>query len=164
MPKAGPGVRSILYGYDTRLAGSQSFQSVEDISSALITHMRSAGFSNPSSKPIVFIAHSLGGIILKQAMVSMAVRGDAETHILSNIKATVAFGVPNGGMSISHLLPMVADQPNEPFVLRLQLSDEHPYLRELDDRFSGITFARAVKHLSIYETECTQIPTVSDQA
>ena len=60
----------------------------------------------------MFIAHSLDGLVLKQAMVQIS-SGDAADS--RNFKATYGllfFGVPNQGMDISSLLTMVRGQPN----------------------------------------------------
>jgi len=46
------GGRVLLYGYDTLLVGSDSVQDIDDY----------------EPRPIVFIAHSLGGLAVKQAM------------------------------------------------------------------------------------------------
>jgi len=67
--------RSILYGYDTALTMSESFQTVDDIALSFIGRLKSIGRSLPSTKPVVFIAHSLGGIILKRALLELANSG-----------------------------------------------------------------------------------------
>lgn len=63
-----PNTRSIIYGYDTQLIRSESVKGIEDIAIGFIGKMKSIGRSSPSSKPFVLLAHSLGGIVLKQAV------------------------------------------------------------------------------------------------
>ncbi len=59
-------MRVILFGYDTTLRGNHSFKSPYDIANQLITQMVDGGWSEPSAKPLFFLAHSLGGIVFKQ--------------------------------------------------------------------------------------------------
>jgi hypothetical protein len=99
----------MIYGYDTKLLSSHSFQSLRDVAISFIFKLRSAEFSAPSSRPITFIAHSLGGIILKHALIEMANSGQAEVQMLSKVKKILLFGVPNCGMTIHHLLAMVGE-------------------------------------------------------
>lgn len=153
------GVRSIIYGYDTHLLGSTSFQTIEDISTSFVTRLRSIGCSSPSAKPTIFIAHSLGGIVLKQAFVLMANSGAAEKHIVSQASQVILFGVPNKGMKINHLLPLVQGQPNKALVE--QICSNSSYLETLDSQYEGISYLRGTRQVSIYETSLSQIPQVS---
>lgn len=90
-----PNARILMYGYDSKLARSHSFHNLSDVASRFRASLR------------IFIAHSLGGLVLKQAIVQIS-SGDAADS--RNFKATYAilfFGVPNQGMDISFLLAMV---------------------------------------------------------
>jgi hypothetical protein len=152
-------VRSIIYGYDTHLLQSQSFQDIEDIAITFIAQLKSIGRSLTSAKPAVFLAHSLGGIVLKCALLEMANGDDREEFMLDSIRQVLFFGVPNKGMEISHWLPMVEGQPNEALV-RI-LSPGSRYLVDLDERFSGVSAIRKLRLISFYETKRSQIAEVS---
>jgi len=158
LPKACPGVHPIIYGYDTHLVGSQSFKSIEDIAIAFTSQLKAIGCSLPSAKPTVFLAHSLGGVVLKQSLVPMARSGEWDVHLLSKIHKVVLFRVPNRGMKISHLVQMVNGQPNLSLVERLSPHDG--YLALLDDQLAGISFHRNMRIVSVYETHRTQLPEV----
>lgn len=152
-------VRSILYGYDTKLVMSESFQTVDDLALSLIARLDSAGRSSLSAKPLVFLAHSLGGIVLKRAMVEMANGNDKHNFMLETVRQVILFGVPNQGMKMSHLLPMVKGKPNVELVKAL--SRESEYLTELDKKFSGVMLHRKIRLISVYETKRTQVPQAS---
>lgn len=70
--------RVMTYGYDSVIHGSSSYQNLEDLAISLhnslivLTSVTSAA----DTKPIIFIAHSLGGLILKQV-------GDNQTRLLA---------------------------------------------------------------------------------
>jgi hypothetical protein len=144
-------VRSIIYGYDTRLVQSESAKGIDDIAIAFIAKMKSIGRSSASAKPLLMLAHSLGGIVLKQAMVLMAGGKDSSDFMIDLIRAVIFFGVPNKGMKTSHLLPMVEGQPNARIVHLL--SPESHFLQDLDQQFSGIATHRDIKIMSVYETK-----------
>jgi len=152
-------VRSIIYGYDTRLLQSQSFQGIDDLALSFLAQLKSIGRALKSAKPVVFLAHSLGGIVLKSTLLEMANSGDVGEFMLSSVRGVLLFGVPNKGMEISHWLPMVHDQPNAAMVQLL--SPGSPVLVDLDQRFSGISTIRNLRLVSFYETERSRTAEVS---
>lgn len=62
-----PMARVMIYGYESILAGSQNTQNIEDLATSLVTSLRSLVTSG-TSRPIIFVAHSLGGLIVKQVI------------------------------------------------------------------------------------------------
>lgn len=59
-----PMARIMTYGYESGVVESSSFQDIEDLGTMLHQSLRSLAASR--MRPIILIAHSLGGIILKQ--------------------------------------------------------------------------------------------------
>lgn len=57
--------RVMVYGYESRLPNSASFQNIEDLGTSLHSSLLTLATDN-AFKPIVFIAHSLGGLVVKQ--------------------------------------------------------------------------------------------------
>lgn len=151
-------IRSILYGYDTKLLMSESFQTVEDLALSFIARLDSIGRSSLSARPLVVLAHSLGGIVLKRALVEMANGNTKQNFMLDAIRMVILFGVPNRGMRMSHLLPMVEGKPNTGLVEIL--SQESTYLTKLDEQFNGITLLRKIRLVSVIETARTRVPVV----
>ena len=156
LPVFVPGIRAVTYGYDSKLRRSNSFQSISDIARTLILQLKAEGWSLPSSKPIIFLAHSLGGLVLKDAIVQMADREKTVATILEKIWGAIMFGVPSLGMEQSHLLAMVEGQPNESLIQ--DLSPDSNYVGRLNEQFQGLTFLRTARILWAYETE--RSPTV----
>ncbi|KAH8897208.1 hypothetical protein GQ53DRAFT_803263 [Thozetella sp. PMI_491] len=159
VPRSIPGVRTIVYGYESKLLGSQSFQTISDIARNLILHLKSGGWNSPMSKPVVFLAHSLGGIILKEAIVQIADRDKSFASVLNNVRGAIMFGVPNLGMEQSHLMAMVEDQPNSSLLQDLSRKYDNDYLWQLNDQFDGLSFIRTARILWAYETK--RSPTVA---
>ncbi|KAK7229266.1 hypothetical protein V2G26_001436 [Clonostachys chloroleuca] len=156
LPAMLPRVRFILYGYDSRLAGSKSFQVIPDLALSLINELRAGGWGSQSPKSLLFLAHSLGGVILKQAMVMLAGSGEIERQIISGIKGGVLFGVPSMGMEVSDICQMLGEQPNRALVDNL--SNRSDYIPSLEKQFEGISYVRDMVLIWAYETE--QTPTL----
>jgi hypothetical protein len=160
LPDDMPAMKQIIYGYDTALTGNESFQVVKDLALSLIAKLRSIGRSSKAAKPLIFFAHSLGGIILKQAMVILAGSSGVEKLILQKIRSVFFFGVPHLGMEMSHLLAIVQGQANEPLVRTL--SRDGGYLTLLDDQFRGIALFPKIRIISAYETKMSRATQVSN--
>jgi hypothetical protein len=159
LPRSVPGVRAVLYGYDSQLIGSKSFQSISDIARSLVLNLKSGGWNLPTSKPIIFLAHSLGGIVLKDAIVQIADSGNRDmADIVDNLLGIIMFGVPSLGMQQSHLMAMVEGQANEMLVQDLSRDNGSSYVRRLNEKFNGLSTVHTVKILWAYETE--ESPTV----
>ncbi|KAI0865933.1 hypothetical protein F4860DRAFT_500000 [Xylaria cubensis] len=156
LPRLLPNVRPILYGYDTTLQDHNSFQLIDDLSLKFIYQLKAHGWSSPGRKPLAFLAHSLGGLILKQAIVTAADKLETDNPIVRSVQGAVFFGTPNYGMEQSHLMEMVKGQYNEQLVA--DLSPNSLYLQRLDDQFSGISFLQKSRLYWCYETKAT--PTV----
>lgn len=149
LPAAVPGVRAIVYGYDSKLSNSNSFQTIHDIA-IMFAEQIHACFPGVPPRPLIFLAHSLGGIVLKDAIMEMARVPDIGNEMMKKIHGAIMFGVPHLGMDQSHLAVVVKDQPNETLVQ--DLSPNSPYLKKLNDSFSGISLQGNMKMVLVYET------------
>lgn len=150
LPECLSNARVMIYGYDSKLVGSHSFQNLGDVGSRFRASLKVALGPVPRERPLIFLAHSLGGLVLKEAMVQMVSGSDADSR---NFKATFGilfFGVPNQGMDISSLLSMVRGQPNLHFLSTL--SKDGGFLQSLIEKFQA-TFTFQDSHIySFYET------------
>lgn len=151
LPRQLPNVKAILYGYDTTLVNNRSFQSIPEVAYTLIEHLMPTGWSNSEMKPLVFLAHSLGGIVLKQTLVTLAERGTTGEPVIQRVRGGILFGAPSQGMTQGPLLAMVEGQPNAQLVK--DLAKGSPYLYGLDKQFSGIGSTRGMTFNWAYETK-----------
>jgi alpha-beta hydrolase superfamily lysophospholipase len=157
LPKNLPGIRACIYGYDTSLAKSSSLQTIPHLSRFLIQQLEAYGWKQQAAKPVVFLAHSLGGVVLKEAMLALANSSDAQHQvILEKVKGAIFFGVPSLGMEQAHLMAIVKGQTNEQLVQ--DLSRYSSFLRDQEKGFSGASFTRRMKLFWAFET--AESPTV----
>ena len=150
LPHDLPGARILTYGYDTRLAENNNFQNLEDVALTFRASLRIALSGSPPDRPLIFIAHSLGGLVLKQALLQIASGDGVDRRIFESAYGILFFGVPNQGMDISSLLAMVGRQPNLPFLT--MLSKDSGNLQGLVERFRTEFDFKDSEIISFYET------------
>ncbi|KFZ11275.1 hypothetical protein V502_07637 [Pseudogymnoascus sp. VKM F-4520 (FW-2644)] len=112
--------RIIIYGYESQLYGSKSFQGLEALASTLRTSLQDI----TERKPLFFIAHSLGGLIFKEAIIQMRDESQDGFDALNFIYGALFFGVPNQGMDITSLIPMVESQFNQTLLHSLSTTSD----------------------------------------
>ncbi|KPI35293.1 uncharacterized protein AB675_3778 [Cyphellophora attinorum] len=152
------GIRVLIYGYDSRLTHSHSFQTIDDIARGFVPMLRTIAPAD-QLKPIIILAHSLGGIVVKSALLRLAEMPEKEHILLRNIRSIMFFGVPSKGMHVGHFLSMVEGQYNQQLVKMLARGSM--YLSDLDAKLSQVPCYRLMRLVSAHETE-TSPTTVVD--
>ena len=72
LPEDLPRARILLYGYDSSLAGSQSRNILADLSKNFVIKLHTMrSLSKSEDRPIILIGHSLGCLIIKDALTEM---------------------------------------------------------------------------------------------
>lgn len=96
LPDDIPGARIFTYGYPSHLLCSTSRARISDFAETLLAHVESRRVANDEQRPIIFVAHSLGGIVCKRALI-MAKENPAYHDIVSNTIGILFFGTPHRG-------------------------------------------------------------------
>ncbi|KAK0624144.1 hypothetical protein B0T14DRAFT_427376 [Immersiella caudata] len=148
-------VRMLLYGYDTSLVASQSFQNVTDIGKSLaaaVQGIRPSAEGAFEPRPIVFIAHSLGGLVVKEAICHMV---KTDPRVARCVYGLIFFGVPHNGLLVDPWLRIVENRPNEQLITALKPHSQ--YLQRLAQEFGQAFALGKSRVISIYET-MTNLP------
>ncbi|KAL9471607.1 hypothetical protein ACSS6W_009548 [Trichoderma asperelloides] len=156
LPPSVPNARIMIYGYDTKLPGSQSEASILELSKKLLESVKTSRSGESKNRPLIFIGHSLGGLVLKQALVQACDGSDDDKAIFMSCYALMLFGVPNRGIETSSLMAMVKGQPNEALVR--DLSESSRFLSLLQSMFYERFIIDGSRIICVYETQMT--PTV----
>ena len=107
LPKAIPKARIVTWGYDVQVE-----QMLSSASQAIIFHHAQALLSDlvmirPSisdkQKPLIFIAHSLGGIVVKDALSLSRIDLTHLQEILPAVKGVTFLGTPHHGSKVASL-------------------------------------------------------------
>lgn len=140
--------RVLVYGYDTNVRHSLgtpiSKNTVYDIALDFLKSLEAERRSQPA-RPLLFVAHSLGGIVVKEVLRRSHGFESHHNHLHQIYKSTAAimfFGTPHGGADPRGLLQHMAERVfraagltvNEQIVNTLLPTSER--LRELRDEFA----------------------------
>ncbi|KAF2012750.1 hypothetical protein BU24DRAFT_395880 [Aaosphaeria arxii CBS 175.79] len=101
LPSCLPGSRVFTYGYPSEVFCSNSVATLRDYSRNLLSSL--ATLSEDKQRPIIFVCHSLGGIVCKQALVLAHEDDRLYGDILSAASAIVFFGTPHRGSATADI-------------------------------------------------------------
>ena len=142
--------RIFTYGYPSKVAKSFDNASLHDLGQGLLSHL--AGTRRSSSKPLVLVGHSLGGLVVKQALKdAFHSEDESRRDIFDSCALLVMFGVPNLGLDNAAFLEMARGHKNE--ALMSDLGTNSHYLRELERDMKNILKDRDLPVVTIWETE-----------
>lgn len=147
VPATVPNARVLTYGYDTRikppLGPPATMNSVYDIAWDFLVALEAERRPEPS-RPVLFIVHSLGGIVIKELLRRSSGCLGGRAHLRAIFESTIGimfFGTPHGGADPRGLCQRIAEKAvraagfkvNDEIVKTLLPSSER--LRELSDEF-----------------------------
>ncbi|KAF2655410.1 hypothetical protein K491DRAFT_778721 [Lophiostoma macrostomum CBS 122681] len=122
LPQAYPALQVWTYGYSSSLldedSNSNVYEWAESFKLHLRIHRRLCAINRRHPFPLIYIAHSLGGLILKEAMISMS-RASESSEDRANILSSYGclfFGVPSQGMDTANILTMI-ENPSARYTL-----------------------------------------------
>lgn len=153
LPRDIPAARVMIFGYESTLLHSTSHVQLDDLASPLQIAI-SQILRSKNKRPLLLIGHSLGGLLVKQALIRIAEPGfeDGLPSILELITGIVLFGTPNDGLDIESLVPMVNNQPNRSLLESLSFKNSQ-VLRRQRHEFSKILERTKLQLFCLYETE-----------
>ncbi|KAI0503085.1 hypothetical protein F5B22DRAFT_573910 [Xylaria bambusicola] len=145
-PYARYGARLLLYEYDVdRLMapGGPNISSIFDEAVSLVNHLiASRELHQAEQRPIIFICHEFGGLLVKRALAySHSRKGSRVEHIRSIYRSTVAImfmATPHEGFKKEALIYTNRSRHPEPNNFMLSLLEGSEALQEITDHFAPI--------------------------
>ncbi|KAM0255136.1 hypothetical protein ACHAQJ_006059 [Trichoderma viride] len=102
LPKDVPNARILSFGYNSASYFSRADADVQDFASELLAAIKARRRSNAEKhRPIMFICHSLGGLVFKQAIVRAHEQDQFYLTLLKNIQGVIFFATPHKGSSLA---------------------------------------------------------------
>jgi hypothetical protein len=161
-PEDIPRARFITYGYDTGVIASDNNQGVHELARTLLDGL--AIFrqrTQTQQRTLLFICHSLGGVVLKEALI-MSSKATEKKHkklldVMIVTYGLVFMGVPNLGLRHNQLETVVKGRRNEGFVRDLLVRSDgeaSQFLSYLTSEFTALDGRRRLPFeiISYYET------------
>ncbi|KAK1246563.1 hypothetical protein MKX08_000365 [Trichoderma sp. CBMAI-0020] len=92
-----PMARIMIYGYESGVVNSSNMQNLEDLATTLHNSLLAIA-TGSKLKPIIFLGHSLGGLIIKQLLISLS-RSEflQDKELLRAVYGVIFFGTPHNG-------------------------------------------------------------------
>ncbi|KAL4879778.1 hypothetical protein BJY04DRAFT_208474 [Aspergillus karnatakaensis] len=153
LPKQLPQARIMLFGYNSSVTVRSSAAGVREQAQNLLSKLW-LDRQNDENRPLIFVAHSLGGIIVKEALVQ-AKLGSTYSSIQLATYGIAFFGTPHRGSQLAKLGETMAKAvrailrtPNNTFINALKENDL--YANELSANFQQLL--EDYKYINFYET------------
>ncbi|EXA31288.1 hypothetical protein FOVG_17412 [Fusarium oxysporum f. sp. pisi HDV247] len=154
-----PCCRTMIYGYNSKLS-SHGIDTIMDYGRELMEELKKIRNTEElRQRPLFFIAHSFGGILLAHCLVK-AVQTNEEDHptIATLHRATygtLLFGIPHKGLVVDDIQKMLAGQGNHPrSALLQQIRDKSDLLAFQLADFKNLIRDRKI--VSFFETAQTR--------
>ncbi|KAF2655155.1 hypothetical protein K491DRAFT_693174 [Lophiostoma macrostomum CBS 122681] len=150
-----PCCRTMIYGYNSKLT-SHGVDTIMDYGRGLVEELKKVRRTEELRKrPLFFITHSFGGIILAQCLVKAIQAGEDDHPTIASLhKATygmLLFGIPHKGLLVDDIQKMLAGQENHPrSTLLQQITSKSDLLANQLVDFKNLIRDRKV--VSFYET------------
>ncbi|KAN0101984.1 Ankyrin repeat-containing domain protein [Hyaloscypha variabilis] len=113
IPKDLPGVRVFSYGYPAKVFFTLGTGGLEDFSRGLLEGLRGERRGKEYEKrPIIFVCHSMGGIVVKKALIIAKIEDRRFEDILMSVKSIMFLATPHRGSSETQYPGMLASIAN----------------------------------------------------
>ncbi|KAK0640557.1 hypothetical protein B0T16DRAFT_438603 [Cercophora newfieldiana] len=160
IPKVVPAARVLSFSYNSMLQFSKSTADVSTFSLQLLEGIVAERRSlEENDRPVLFICHSLGGLVFKQAYL-LACENTNYTELKRRVGGVLFFGTPHRGSSMAwwaktaaRLLELASLGTSTNTQLAKDLDPSSQRLRFVSDAFYGLCSRDELPVVSCYETD-----------
>ncbi|KAJ9609217.1 hypothetical protein H2200_006989 [Cladophialophora chaetospira] len=147
--------RIFTYGYGSKLTGPKSVSNITGFAKSLLFDMRYSRCNRAENlglgdAPIVFVAHSMGGLVVKKAYLLAQDDENCQTLVRA-ISGIVFLSTPHRGSNLAQTLGLVlklAFQPDRAFIA--ELTPDSSAIEDINEQFRHV--AKKLSIISFYET------------
>ncbi|TVY88975.1 Protein SERAC1 [Lachnellula willkommii] len=158
LPDDLPRARVMVFGYDaTPIFANSTAGIVEHARDLLRCLVETREGRDETKRPLIFIGHSLGGLVIKQALIIAERESRYYKQIYQSTSGVIFFGTPHQGSSmadigttVARIASTIAHKP-EPELLQSLKKGNH-ILETLTEKFREHHKARPYDIVSFYET------------
>ena len=163
LPKEIPQARIMVFQYASQWFGEGAVsQTIEAVAKKLIMELKDKRSEECENRPIIFIGHSLGGILIEKAVIRAKVEGAPFLKVFNAIAGCTFLGCPFTGSPsqmkaafASNLLSLANMGRFTPFLKLLE--EDNPQLLGMRDEFLNIVEQTKMLTCNFYELKETNI-------
>lgn len=157
--------RVMTFGYDADVWMTKSVAEIDSPVNTLLAYLDTERHEDPE-RPLFFIGHSLGGIVIKQVIVAFADNAmiqDAQRSAHSTerynfpVKGCMLFGVPNQGTEAANTASKVLTGLSTLFKINRNivrdLKDKSQRLANIASQFRQVRYEHSIPVFSFYELQ-----------
>ncbi|KAI1314239.1 hypothetical protein F5Y03DRAFT_336508 [Xylaria venustula] len=152
--------RVFTFGYNANFNDSDNSSSILDFSKGLLVRMRTYGHGDENSsigmKPIVFVAHSMGGLVVKKALI-VGKNDDYYSLMLSKVHGIMFLSTPHRGSnyarSLNTILSVMVGSSAKVYISELESSSTS--IEDVGEQFRAICSSWEL--VSLYESRPTKL-------
>ncbi|KAI5816139.1 hypothetical protein BZA77DRAFT_64442, partial [Pyronema omphalodes] len=151
-----PDIRVLTWGYHSSIQSEISTTSITAISRNFLEDIKQVRDKETAHRPLILIGHSLGGLVLQNALVDASKSNSVEEKAFhQSCIGTLFFGVPHQGLDPRSIGALVQGKGNEHFLRDLMSGSD--YLFELRKNFEiCYQSMKSSMIVSFYESEDTR--------
>lgn len=171
LKEAGHNPRVLSIGYDSQLLASESVwrtMCFNSTSQEILKKLENARVGM-GDRPVVFVTHSLGGVLVKQVLLdSVAGKEGSQSHLLDYVNGVVFYGVPHHGSPIAQRIQAFRPQTLNTLGIEQHPVTAHlhgtPHLTMLNEWCKTAFIERNIPALSLGETVPCRLPVIGIEA
>ncbi|KAK3941650.1 vegetative incompatibility protein HET-E-1 [Diplogelasinospora grovesii] len=155
-------LRIFTYGYNANIRGPDTPLSILDFAESLLVGMRGYGYDGSEaerplgSRPIIFLAHSMGGLVVKKAY-TIGKIDDRYSQIIALVRGIIFFSTPHRGSSLAEtlnrVLSVMVGLSKKVYVSELESNSTS--IRDINRYF--LPLCGPLQLVSLYETLSTRV-------
>ncbi|XP_032663066.1 protein SERAC1 isoform X2 [Odontomachus brunneus] len=159
LPMDIPSLRIMGINYDTSLSMWTPFCPIESMKSTIKErseeYITKLIMANVGQRPLVWVSHSMGGLLVKKMLVEEWKTGD-KNDICKNTRAIVFYSTPHRGSHVA-ALKQTTQMLVWPTVEVQELREESPQLLQLHEEFLEMLKEYPIEIVSFAETKSTLV-------
>ncbi|KAL2263940.1 hypothetical protein VTK26DRAFT_4127 [Humicola hyalothermophila] len=154
--------RVFTFGYNANWRGPDTTLSILDFAKGLLVRMRgygdceSNGETPIGKRPIIFVAHSMGGLVVKKAYV-LGMYDEHYADMISQVHGIVFLSTPHRGSShassLNNLLSVMIGSSNKVYLAELESNSTS--IEDINEQFRSVS--TRLRLVSMYETLPTRV-------
>lgn len=151
----------MTYGYDSALKFSPSRANIHDFANELAVRLDlERGDAAERNRPVIFICHSLGGVVFKELLITMSLQAERYKNLVKSVSGVIFLGCPHRGSRVASPAQILSKIINVATLGRAIRSDLLKALERSSEQLQDIS-QKAVQLLapltivSFYETKLT---------